>query len=108
MIYFVDGLLWVIAIGLGLIAASRSRHLLRDSVREGLATALKQRADQSGGQVPERLASTIKSMENYDVQEFQTTTLRLADGWPDTMTVEHQSIIGPERRFKRTVATRLP
>ncbi|MEN3975272.1 hypothetical protein [Emcibacter sp. SYSU 3D8] len=80
----------------------------RDSVREGLATALQQRADQSGGQVPERLASTIKSMENYDVQEFQTTTLRLADGWPDTMTIEHQSIIGPERRFKRTVATRLP
>ena len=35
MIYFVDGLLWVIALGLGLIAASRSRALLRTSVREG-------------------------------------------------------------------------
>ena len=35
MIYFVDGLLWVIAIGLGLIAASRSRTLFRTSVREG-------------------------------------------------------------------------
>jgi uncharacterized membrane protein YraQ (UPF0718 family) len=36
MIYFVDGLLWAIALGLGLVAASRSRHLLRDSVREGV------------------------------------------------------------------------
>ena len=35
MIYFVDGLLWVIALGLGLVAASRSRALLRTSVREG-------------------------------------------------------------------------
>ena len=35
MIYFVDGLLWVIALGLGLIAASRSRALLGTSVREG-------------------------------------------------------------------------
>ena len=35
MIYFVDGLLWVIALGLGLIAASRSRALLRTSIREG-------------------------------------------------------------------------
>jgi len=36
MIYFIDALLWLIAIVLGLIAASRSRHLLRDSVREGV------------------------------------------------------------------------
>jgi len=36
MIYFVDGLLWGIALVLGLVAASRSRHLLRDSVREGV------------------------------------------------------------------------
>jgi uncharacterized membrane protein YraQ (UPF0718 family) len=36
MIFFVDGLLWVIALGLGLSAVSRSRHLLRDSVREGV------------------------------------------------------------------------
>ena len=35
MIYFVDGLLWAIALGLGLVAASRSRVLLRTSVREG-------------------------------------------------------------------------
>ena len=35
MIYFVDGLLWVIALGLGLIAASRSRALLLSSIREG-------------------------------------------------------------------------
>jgi hypothetical protein len=36
MIYFIDALLWLIAIVLGLIAASRSRHLLRDSMREGV------------------------------------------------------------------------
>ena len=36
MIFFVDGLLWVIALALGLVAASRSRVLLRDSVREGV------------------------------------------------------------------------
>jgi hypothetical protein len=80
----------------------------RDSVREGLATAEKALAAQNGGTVPERLASTIKGMENYDQQEFQTTTLRLIDGWPDMMVLERTSIIGPERRFKRTVATRLP
>ena len=34
-VYFVDGLLWVIAIALGLIAASRNRKLARDSVKEG-------------------------------------------------------------------------
>lgn len=83
-------------------------HYDRDSVREGLASAEKAVAAQNGGTVPERLASTIKGMENYDVQERQTTVLRLADGWPDTMTMERTSVIGPERRFKRTVATRLP
>jgi uncharacterized membrane protein YraQ (UPF0718 family) len=36
MIFFVDGLLWVIALGLGLVAASRSRTLLRDCIREGV------------------------------------------------------------------------
>jgi uncharacterized membrane protein YraQ (UPF0718 family) len=36
MIFFVDGLLWAVAIVLALIAASRSRQLLRDSVREGV------------------------------------------------------------------------
>ena len=35
MIFLVDGLLWVIAIVLGLIAASRSRKVFRDSVVEG-------------------------------------------------------------------------
>lgn len=41
MIYFVDGLLWVIALGLGLIAASRSRTLLRNSAREGAVDCLR-------------------------------------------------------------------
>jgi uncharacterized membrane protein YraQ (UPF0718 family) len=41
MIYFVDGLLWAIALGLGLVAASRSRHLLRDSLREGAVDCLR-------------------------------------------------------------------
>jgi uncharacterized membrane protein YraQ (UPF0718 family) len=41
MIYFVDGLLWVIALGLGLIAASRGRVLLRDSVREGVVDCVR-------------------------------------------------------------------
>jgi uncharacterized membrane protein YraQ (UPF0718 family) len=41
MIYFVDGLLWVIALALGLIAASRSRAVLRDSVREGVVDCLR-------------------------------------------------------------------
>ena len=80
----------------------------RDSVREGLDIAAKALAAQNGGVVPERLASTIKGMENYDLQELQTTTLRLADGWPDSMSMQRTSIIGPERRMKRTVATRLP
>jgi uncharacterized membrane protein YraQ (UPF0718 family) len=41
MIYFVDGLLWGIALVLGLVAASRSRHLLRDSVREGVIDCMR-------------------------------------------------------------------
>ena len=41
MIYFVDGLLWVIALALGVIAASRSRHVFRDSVREGAVDCLR-------------------------------------------------------------------
>ena len=41
MIYFVDGLLWVIALVLGLIAASRSRTLLRDSAREGVVDCVR-------------------------------------------------------------------
>jgi uncharacterized membrane protein YraQ (UPF0718 family) len=41
MIYFVDGLLWVIALVLGLIAAARSRQLLRDSAREGVVDCLR-------------------------------------------------------------------
>ena len=40
MIFFVDGLLWVIAIALGLIAASRSRALVRNSVREGVTDCI--------------------------------------------------------------------
>ena len=41
MIYLVDGLLWVIAVALALIAATRSRHLLRDSVREGVIDCMR-------------------------------------------------------------------
>ena len=41
MIYFVDGLLWLIALALGLVAASRSRKLLRDSAREGAIDCLR-------------------------------------------------------------------
>ena len=41
MIYMVDGLLWVIALLLGLIAASRSRTVFRDSVREGAVDCLR-------------------------------------------------------------------
>lgn len=36
MIYFVDALLWIIALALALVAAMRSRWLLRDSAREGV------------------------------------------------------------------------
>jgi uncharacterized membrane protein YraQ (UPF0718 family) len=41
MIYLVDGLLWAIAIVLALIAGSRSKMLLRDSVREGVTDFFK-------------------------------------------------------------------
>jgi hypothetical protein len=41
MIFFVDGLLWLIALVLGAIAAQRSRALLFASIREGLADCLK-------------------------------------------------------------------
>jgi uncharacterized membrane protein YraQ (UPF0718 family) len=41
MIYVVDALLWAIAAVLALVAASRSRALLLDSVREGLLDCLK-------------------------------------------------------------------
>jgi hypothetical protein len=41
MIFFVDGLLWGIALALALVAAMRSRHLLRDSVREGVVDCLR-------------------------------------------------------------------
>jgi len=41
MILLVDGLLWVIAIGLGVIAAQRSRGLLYESIREGAVDCLR-------------------------------------------------------------------
>ncbi len=41
MIFVVDGLLWAIAIALALIAASRSRALLRDSARLGTLDCIK-------------------------------------------------------------------
>jgi uncharacterized membrane protein YraQ (UPF0718 family) len=40
-IFLVDGLLWVIALALGLTAAVRSKHLFRDSAREGLIDCLR-------------------------------------------------------------------
>ena len=41
MIFFVDGLLWVIALALGVIAAQRGRPLLFASIREGTTDCLK-------------------------------------------------------------------
>jgi len=41
MIYFVDGLLWVIAVGLAAVAALRSPQLLRSSAREGALDCIK-------------------------------------------------------------------
>jgi uncharacterized membrane protein YraQ (UPF0718 family) len=41
MIFLVDGLLWVIALALGLVAISRSRTLFRDSVREGVVDCIR-------------------------------------------------------------------
>ena len=41
MIFLVDGLLWAIALALGLVAATRSRALLLDCVREGVIDSLK-------------------------------------------------------------------
>jgi hypothetical protein len=41
MIFFVDGLLWVIALALGVIAATRSRALARASIREGATDCVK-------------------------------------------------------------------
>ena len=41
MIYFVDALLWLIAIVLALIAATRSRELLQSSAREGAIDCVK-------------------------------------------------------------------
>jgi uncharacterized membrane protein YraQ (UPF0718 family) len=41
MIFLVDGLLWGIALALGLVAATRSRALLLDCVREGAIDSLK-------------------------------------------------------------------
>jgi hypothetical protein len=41
MIYVVDGLLWLIALALALIAASRGKALLRASAREGAVDCLR-------------------------------------------------------------------
>jgi hypothetical protein len=41
MIILVDGLLWAIALVLGLIAAQRSRVLLRESIREGVVDCMR-------------------------------------------------------------------
>lgn len=41
MIFLVDGLLWVIALALGVIAASRSRALVQACIREGVVDCMK-------------------------------------------------------------------
>ena len=41
MIVLVDGLLWAIALGLGLVAARRSKALVLNSIREGATDCLK-------------------------------------------------------------------
>jgi uncharacterized membrane protein YraQ (UPF0718 family) len=41
MVYFVDALLWLIALALGLAAASRGRAVLRDSAREGVLDSIR-------------------------------------------------------------------
>ena len=41
MVYVVDGLLWLIALGLALVAASRGKALLRSSAREGAVDCLR-------------------------------------------------------------------
>jgi hypothetical protein len=41
MIYLVDGLLWLIALGLGLIAASRGRPVVLGCIREGAVDCLR-------------------------------------------------------------------
>jgi uncharacterized membrane protein YraQ (UPF0718 family) len=41
MIFFVDGLLWVIALVLGVVALSRNGLLFRDSAREGVVDCLR-------------------------------------------------------------------
>lgn len=41
MIILVDGLLWAIALVLGVIAARRSRVLLRESIREGVVDCMR-------------------------------------------------------------------
>ncbi len=80
----------------------------RDSVKQGLAVATRQLEARNNGTLPEQLARTLRSMENYDVIETQTTALRLADGWPDQVTLDQQTVTGPERRIKRIAVTRLP
>jgi hypothetical protein len=41
MMFMVDGLLWAIALALGLVAGSRSRTLLRDCIREGVIDCMR-------------------------------------------------------------------
>jgi hypothetical protein len=41
MVYFVDALLWLIALALALVAASRGRAMLRDSAREGVLDSIR-------------------------------------------------------------------
>jgi hypothetical protein len=80
----------------------------RDTVKASLAVAMKQMAEKYGGTVPPQLKTALDNLQNYDVTLSQTSTLRLADGWVDAMTMEQQTVTGPERRIKRVTATRLP
>jgi hypothetical protein len=41
MVYVVDALLWLIALALALVAASRGRAVLRDSAREGVLDSIR-------------------------------------------------------------------
>jgi hypothetical protein len=79
----------------------------RDGVRRGLDIALRQMSAKAGGPLPGHVVQTVRALENYDVIETQTTVLRRADGWADSVTLERRTIAGPERRTRRLTATRL-
>ena len=71
------GRLWLARQNAGQVVVELRTGYERDSVHQGLAVATKQLAAKYNGTVPEALARTLQSMENYDVTETETTTLRL-------------------------------